>query len=209
MPDLAFDRVVVITIERRRDRLDAFMERLPADWPWARPEVHVGVDGLEETKPAWWKTTPGAWGCYRSHHDVVRETLAAGLNSVLIFEDDCTFAPGFAEATAFIDTLPAGPCQIYLGGQHLRRPVDVSPTARRGTNVNRTHAYGLVGRAALELVDAWLADHPWKNRHHVDHRYGELHRDGRLLAWCPKRWICGQAAGTSDVANRRVQERLW
>lgn len=207
-----FDRVVVISLARRPDRLAGFIARARAAliWPSMGIEVVPAVDGREEKPPSWWKTTPGAWGCYRSHATIVDQAIADEVEQLVVFEDDATFLPDFAERFASLK-IPADCQQLYLGGQHLRPPEPVAPGLVRGVNVNRTHAYALIGRAALELVRDHLQPDPaiWRARHHIDHHYGILHQSRRIVAYAAVPWICGQAAGASDVDGRRRPERVW
>jgi len=202
-----FDRVVVISLARRLDRLRAFYARLDGRLD-ALP--YPATDGQEEPPPAWWKTTPGAWGCYCSHRAVIDYALAVGIDSVLIFEDDCTFVPDFDDRLAGLEVPPD--CQmLYLGGQHLATAQPGPPGLVRGRNINRTHAYAVIGRPALELLRDHLRPDPalWRARHHIDHHYGLLHRDGRIVAYAVRPWLCGQAAGASDVSGRTVGERMF
>lgn len=202
-----FDRVVVISLARRPDRLAAFYERLDGRLD-ALP--YPAVDGQAEPPPAWWKTTPGAWGCYRSHAAVIDEAIADGVKRLLVFEDDATFVPDFADRLAALE-VPADCGQLYLGGQHLSRAEPGPPGLVRGRNVNRTHAYAVFGREALETLRDHLRPDPalWKARHHVDHHFGILHRERRIACYAVSPWLCGQSAGTSDVSGRPVKERMF
>jgi hypothetical protein len=202
-----FDRVVVINLDRRPDRLAAFYERLNGRLD-AMP--YPATDGHEDPPPAWWKTTPGAWGCYQSHRAVIDYALAVEVESILVLEDDATFVPDFADRLAALEP-PADCGQLYLGGQHLSRAEPVGPGLVRGRNVNRTHAYAVFGRPALETLRDHLRPDPaiWKARHHVDHHYGLLHRERRIACYAVTPWLCGQAAGTSDVSGKPVKERMF
>lgn len=205
-----FDRVVVISLARRPDRLAEFMARASAAWPGQAIEVLPAIDGREHEPPSWWKTTPGAWGCYLSHKQAVALAVLEGVERLLVFEDDATFVPDFPARLAALP-VPADADWLYLGGQHLRRPEPVAEGLVRGVNVNRTHAYALLGRRALAAVCAHLEPNPkrWTARHHVDHHYGILHQARSLNVYAASPWLCGQAAGTSDVDGRKRPERVW
>lgn len=209
MPQI--DRVVVISLARRPERLAAFRERLAAAWPGQAIEVVRAVDGQASPPPDWWGTSPGAWGCYRSHQRILEDALHDGVESVLIFEDDATFAADFASRLdAYWQALPADAGQIYLGGQHLKPPRPVNDQVVRGMNVNRTHAYAVRRREAIRRLYRWLhAGTHWRpGRDHVDHHYGRQHPSG-VSAYAPRVWLCGQAAGESDIARRLSPERWW
>lgn len=205
-----FDRVVVISLARRPDRLAEFMARASAAWPGQAIEVLPAIDGREHAPPSWWKTTPGAWGCYLSHKQAVALAVLEGVERLLVFEDDATFVPDFPARLAALP-VPADADWLYLGGQHLRRPEPVVDGLVRGTNVNRTHAYALLGRRALAAVRAHLEPDSkrWTARNHVDHHYGILHQSRALNVYAASPWLCGQAAGLSDVDGRKRPERVW
>jgi hypothetical protein len=210
---MKFDRVFVVSLERRPERLAAFMERargagLPFD-----VEPFQAVDGKVVHPPEWWKQGRGAWGCYRSHLRIIEDALQCGHERVLIFEDDAVFCEGFSDRVLrYLASLPAGWVQAYLGGQHLRKPVPVpgNPEVVSVRNVNRTHAYAINGREGLRRLYRHLMDtRDWRNRHHIDHHYGRLHSTSQYGFYAPAQWLVGQSDGASDISCKAVPERWW
>ena len=195
-------RSVVISLARRPERLRAFRAAWPDPSPLPTPQDFPAVDGRATERPAWFHESPGAWGCLRSHLRVIEDCLTNGWDSVAVFEDDCLFAQDFAARCAeFLAAVPDDWEQVYLGGQHLVRPAPVGPLVLRGTNVNRTHAYILRGGDAARKVYRHLAGASHRTKAHVDHWLGELHQSGTVRAYCPVHWLCGQAAGVSDIKD--------
>ena len=150
-----FDRVYVINLPRREERLKAFFRQVPADWPFRLPEQYIAIDGGLATPPDWWKGGKGAWGCYRAHLRILEDCLSNEVNSVLILEDDAVFVEGFAKKVhEFWNHLPEDWAMVYLGGQHiqehLRLPRKLNEWVYRPFNVNRCHCYGFRGRAMIE-----------------------------------------------------------
>jgi hypothetical protein len=208
-----FDRVCVISLDRRPDRLATFFAGLPTDFPFGKVEVVPAIDGSKCRHPSWWRQGGGAWGCYRSHVRIIEDALNAGHENILIFEDDATFAPGFAaKAREYLAALPSDWVQAYFGGQHLRPPLAV-PGNRlvvRASNVNRTHAYAIRGRVGMLRLYRWLhASDQWKNGFHIDHHYGRMHKEQRSGFYAPANWLCGQAAGQSNISGKQTVERWW
>lgn len=208
-----FDRVCVISLERRPERLAAFMDRAKAAGLPFEVEPFAAVDGKIVQHPAWWRQGRGAWGCYRSHLQIIEEALQRGQEKILIFEDDAVFCEDFvARAERYFASLPAGWIQAYLGGQHLRRPVPIpgNQAVVSVRNVNRTHAYAISGRDGLLKIYRHLMDtKDWRDRHHIDHHYGRLHGANSAGFYAPSQWLCGQCDGASDVSCKPVPERWW
>ena len=207
-----FDQVVVISLPHRRDRLEAFYDQLPHDWPFRRPKVVVGIDGQLAPKPNWWNASDGAWGCYRSHLRAIEEALCEGHQSLLILEDDARCNKDFRRRTCdFLHHLPTSEGIVYLGGEHLRTrfglPTRINEQCYRPFSVARTHAYGIRGLSLLRSVYEDLADlRRWNGSHHVDHHLRRRHEVPGWPVYCPAEWLVRQSAGSSNITNDYVQE---
>ncbi|MGE4136406.1 MAG: glycosyltransferase family 25 protein [Pirellulales bacterium] len=212
-----FERAYVVTLARRPDRYQRFVDELPADWPFPQPEKFTAVDGQQVKPPRWWRQGDGAWGCYRSHVAILERCINDGVESVLLLEDDAVFGADFAaRVAAFIEALPDDWQMIYLGGQLLQtqshRPGRINDLVYRPYNVNRTHAYGVRGREFLVELYKHLHDwQDWKHGHHIDHHLGRMHQIRKHHVYCPHAWLVGQAEGNSDIKqqNQHFGERFW
>jgi hypothetical protein len=82
----------------------------------------------------------------------------------------------------------------------------------RAFNVNRAHAYVLradFAEMAMEHVAKTLESRPLQ----IDYILGDLHESTRR-AYCPLKWLAGQAASASDIARDAAgpvhkQEHWW
>lgn len=207
---LEIDACFVISLPRRIDRMEALAARMPDPWPLPWPVLFNGVDGLVDPRPAWWRATSGAWGCYQSHKRLLERCLDERTDRVLILEDDVTFSRDFTTAVRNLE-VPDDCQQLYLGGQHLAHAEVGPPGFMIGRNVNRTHAYAVFGRGSIELLVDHLSADParWTSKHHVDHHYGILHRERRIRVYAVQPWICGQSGSHSDVGKSFHGERWW
>ncbi|MGL4943322.1 MAG: glycosyltransferase family 25 protein [Thermoguttaceae bacterium] len=215
MNDNTFEKVYVINLDTRLDRWEAFLRRLPHQWPFAVPERFPGIDGRLVPPPVWWMSGAGAWGCHRTHTRILEDCLRNNVSSVLVCEDDAVFVEDFsASVQVFMQHLPDDWEIVYFGGQHiqqeLRLPRKVNDWVYQPFNVNRNHCFGLRGRRAMELYFKHLTNYPdWKLPHHTDHRLGELHRSGPKGLYCPRVWLVGQAEGYSDICRKNLESRLF
>src|SRR5918992_4260113 len=91
-----FPRKFCINLERRPERWQR-MQRAFAANGIDSVQRFSAVDGNAVVLPHDWIHTPGAYGCLRSHVQVVRDARDAGASSVLIFEDDAIFEPRIKE----------------------------------------------------------------------------------------------------------------
>jgi len=138
-----FPHRICINLERRADR----WQRMQAEF--ARHGIEgvqrfPAVDGGKVVLPASWRHSAGAYGCLLSHVAVVQEALAAGSESVLIFEDDAVFDSEFdTKFASFMKEVPADWDLLYFGALHKDEPVKVTEHVYRITKANSTYAYAL------------------------------------------------------------------
>lgn len=203
---------IVINLERRKDRLAAFN----AAWPGLRYEVMPACDASDDSiwrfRPRWWRSSRGAFGCLMSH-TILLQCARASQSPTLILEDD---AVPVGDARDAIDEIEATVDAmryfapdwrvLYLGGELLKAdtfpPKLVAPGVVACREINRMHAYVVTPQGAAQMLEHLTKlSQPWACRHHCDHRVGELHRSGELVAYAPGRWLVQQSAGRSDISG--------
>lgn len=215
-----FDQVYLINLKSRPDRLLATLGHLESQELADITKVIVApaVQGTWTSIPACWDGPVGAWGCMRSHQNVLEAILHSRderddiiPDTALILEDDVFFLDNALEdLAAFMEAVPADWGQLYLGGQH-RRPLTKtdSPLVMTGGSVNRTHAYA-VSRPYVQKIYQHISHIPdYKNRRHIDHQLELAHRRGDWPIYHPAKWICGQRAGRSDISNADNPAFTW
>lgn len=201
----------IISLDHRKDRLIKFWNNFPADWPYDLPITYSAITGKYCNSPSWWKQGGGAWGCYKSHLNIIEQELNQNTKqNVLIFEDDAIFCEDFVNKMHnFLSLVPQDADQIYLGGQHLEPPTNYKGIYL-ANNINRTHCY-IVTKKGLLTLYKWLNETKnWIDKCHIDHHYGRGHRDKKIIAYAPKKWLVGQRSDNrSDVSSKSVSERWW
>ena len=210
-----FERVVCVSLERRPDRWEKFRERIPQDWPFKEVERFKAIDGKRAPAPEWFKGGNGAWGCYKSHLNILEDCLQNGIHSCLLMEDDAVFCEDFsAQVEEFLNKLPDDWEMIYLGGQHLhalkRPPIQVNPHVYIPFDVNRTHAFAIRGQSMMRRLYKHLnAFKDWIENHHIDHHLGQFHRQRTNPIYCPAQWLVGQSEGRSDISGKTFDARYF
>jgi len=212
---MEIERSVVINLDRDARRLENFYQALPTGWPFPKPIRFSAMDGSCIPRPPWWVANDASWGCFRSHQGVIEQALNDQVESLLILEDDALCHPDFEELfTAFSKELPSDWQWVYLGGQHIQRelglPIPISEHVYRPYNAHRAHAYVFRGKEVMRKVAAHLLDRQaWGEKHHVDHRLGEMHAGFPSGLYCPDRWLVGQAAGFSNIKQRHLEATFF
>ncbi len=198
--DNVFPHKVCINLDRRADR----WQRMQAEF--ARHGIAAvrrfsACDGNALVLPPHWKHTAGAFGCLRSHVEVVQEARELGHETVLIFEDDAVLDAEFTTKFAsFVRELPADWDMLYFGALHKDEPVRVSDHVYRITKGNSTYAYAL----KRTVFDAFVELNA-RAEHVLDVNAYELQQRFNCYCFMPNlAWVQSEY---SDVQNRL--ERHW
>jgi len=202
-----FDCVYVINLEIRSDRLGRLLENIPTSI--SNVKIWPAVHGDSTGHPSYWTAGNGAWGCYRSHVNILEDAMQRQYESYLVLEDDACFLESFdSELSSLMDSLPNDWEQIYLGGQllyeNVRPPVKLNKHVCMPYNVNRTHAFGVNQRGYRKLYNH-LFDLPFAQGEHIDHHLGRLHESKNINVYVPGKWLVGQDSGKSNISGRRRQ----
>lgn len=138
-----FPHKVCINLDRRPERwndMRAKFERCGI----RDVERFAAIDGQQTIVPANWLDSAGAYGCLRSHLNVVEEARGLGWPNVLIFEDDAALDPRLVENfKSYFPQVPSDWDMLHFGANHMAAPVEVSRNVLRITSANSTYAYAL------------------------------------------------------------------
>ncbi|GAB6188123.1 glycosyltransferase family 25 protein [Thermopirellula anaerolimosa] len=200
-----FERVYVINLKRRPDRLRTCLARLQRHgWPFKPPQVYAAIDGDKVGVPPEFTQGGGAYGCRMSHLRILQDCLMDDVSSVLILEDEADITEGFSERVrAFLEKVPSDWQGIMLGGQHHAPPIPTGiPGVVRVRYCQRTHAYA----ARRDYMQA--LQRRWANATvHIDW----LMRDWQHqhIVYAPESWLIGQAGGRSDIRGAEKPMEWW
>ena len=200
-----FERIFVISLDFTTDKRDNFLQQIQRSTLLSGIEVWPAVHGDTCNPPDNWHAGNGAWGCYRSHINILEYCLNNRVSSYLVFEDDAQFRPDFDDnLELFMDHVPDDWQQIYLGGQlqHERwhPPVRINPHVLKPYNVNRTHCFG-VSRSGMLPIYQHLCRLPFAPKEHIDHHLGRWHEDMTNKVYVPNKWLVGQHGFPSNVSG--------
>lgn len=201
-PAFDFDKVTVINLARRPDRLSQFNAEMEK-WPFRKPERLEAVDGNLCKAPNGFEQGDYAWACFQSHRHAVENAVNSGANSLMVLEDDATLVDGFSDkAKQFFKSLPDDWEFAFFGGR-TEGPVLVSSNVAKIVHIDRTHAYAARGRGLTELYRYW---HQW----HTGHCDWAISRwIANYNAYCSVPWLIGQRGGWSDITYSDKPVEFW
>ena len=216
-----FDRVYVINCAHRPDRLEETKEHFAETKMADNDKVvyYPAIIGDWTTCPADWNSGRGAWGCLRSHQRIIEDVIhdrdqrgQLKCRNVLILEDDVIFKEGALEnLNIFMEAVPDDWGQIYLGGQHRRQTKNTDDVnVKIGMSVNRTHAYAINSPSYTEVYRhiSYATDYRGTNKH-IDHQLELAHNRQDWPVYCPREWVAGQRAGSSNISGKTNDTQFW
>lgn len=217
---LKFDKIYTISLTKKRpNKINEFMNLLPKNWSLGRIDVFDAVDGTLEELPLWWnEKLKGAYGCYKSHLNILNEIMVNDWVNTMILEDDAIFCNNFMSKFEVIcEHLPQDWEQLYLGGQHLSKAVRVGDHILKAGNINRTHCYIIKDKiVAQKIVNNFINKDFWikyltKYKYHIDYAYGILHKQNMIKSYASNPFLVGQRANNISDTGSQVSSvvRWW
>ena len=164
-----FDKVVVINLKRRPERL-AFSRKTFSEcgWPFKEPCIFEAIDGKGVVLPHDWPHLPGSYGCLLSHRKVLEDSIKEGVENLLVIEDDVFFAQGFRQKIQnFIENTPPWDA-LMIGGYHLTPPIEIGPGVNQCLQTTSTHCYAVRGDFKNKLLERWYGGGKFNGLTHCD-----------------------------------------
>lgn len=177
-----FDRVVVINLDSRPDRMESFDAQAS--------RLGIKYERFAAVEAALPKLPP-VWACKQSHLSVIEQALRDGIKRLFVFEDDALFVEDFNERfEKLYNELSDDWDMLYLGAWHI---------------VSQPYKEGIV-----KMVESYSAHAYGINDHYMQEAYSQAYlpkpidialatKHPHIKAYCPKPALVGQMPGYSDI----------
>jgi glycosyl transferase family 25 len=212
-----FARIEIINLPDRRDRRHEMLSQLKQIGLSPLPGRVEFFSARRPTTRGDWPSV-GARGCFLSHYEILRRARDEGLRNILIFEDDCDFAPNFPnQQCRLTQTLSETTWDmLYLGHrEHMDSNGAISLLAW-SRPLMTAHAYAVNGVALhrlvrhLENVMHRPSGHPEGGRQHFDGALSTFRaQNGDIKTVIVGPSVCTQRSSRSDIYQNRWFDRAW
>lgn len=212
-----FEKVFVINLERRPDRLEIF--EYNASQIGFEYEVFKAFDGRTIDENFSYNGIPidikpnvcyrggldnyskSALGCLISHLEVIKKSKIEGYESILILEDDAAFTSNFIEKfDNFSSNFDKEWDMIYFSGSLIEIQENTNDYYKTLESCHTTHSYA-VNKNVYEYLINKIEDNLYKQP--VDVTYSEIQSEIKSYITIP--FLTYQSAGFSDIQNSVVE----
>jgi hypothetical protein len=177
-----FDRVVVINLDSRTDRMESF------DAQARKYGIKYERFSAVVANPP---SLPPTWACKESHKAVIKQAVEDNVKRLFVFEDDALFVQDFNTKLADLyGQLPEDWDMFYLGAWHLEYEPYKEGLVKMKDSYS-AHAYGI---NAHYLDDAFAAVYKPKA---IDIALASKHP--HIKAYCAKPALVSQTPSYSDI----------
>lgn len=177
-----FDRIVLINLDRRTDRLEEFDVQAKA--------LGIQYERFSALNAEELGVRP-ITACSMSHTAVLEKAIEDGVQRLFVFEDDASFVDDFWEKFEKVWSQVPEDWDVFYGGLWLHSYKDFADGLVKPIDSYSSHAYGINTKAMKGVYQTISRN--W----HVDLDLSHLHT--RLNAYCAKPGLVYQRPSWSDL----------
>lgn len=198
---IRFDRVFIVNLDRRADRLEHInkeVERLG----WSAQRFPAFDGATLDSKPGkppikgWSVISMGNYGNVLSQRAIIKLAKEAKLDSILILEDDAEF-DSKEKIDGFLDLVPKNWDMLYFGGNHQEPIIPINDKIARCQHTYAAHSVGIKSTMYDHILhvteDKCLP---------IDLYYAQFHKAYNV--YCPINKLSWQINGYSDIEYKEV-----
>ena len=200
-----FDKVYVVNLKHRTDRMSQFEEQArKINLSFSRFEGINGKEcGIRPGEPpfqSWSTISLGNMGNVISQRNIIQDAKNNKYDSILILEDDVMFGSK-PEIDNYLDMVPNDWDMIYFGGNHSEPLDKVDGFISRCRFTLTAHSVGIRSSMYNTILDITKdLNVP------IDLSYAQLHKSHNV--YCSNKNLTWQSAGYSDIEDREVDYEI-
>jgi GR25 family glycosyltransferase involved in LPS biosynthesis len=166
---MSVDKIYVINLNRRPDRLQEFKSRCPIDI--SKIEIFSAIDGrkyssydLDNVEKHLYNIAQrksngiGACGCFSSHYRIWKKIANDGslseLSKIIVYEDDAFFTDNYMHKINDINSISDFDI-LYIGGRFRKNYLENNKVLgiSKISGQRTTHAYVITKKGAIKILD--------------------------------------------------------
>lgn len=212
-----FDRISIIHLSERKDRLDALSRELRGlGIDIGHPKIQIPHAPRPPGTDSW--PSRGVYGNFLSHLGILRSALDDNLRNVLVLEDDAIFSRRMCRSqAALVETLEKTAWDLCFLGHSLTKELNQLPRGFVAPNADFiwAHCYA-VNRRVLPRLVAYLeratvlpAGHPDGARLYIDGAFTLFRRlDPDVITLISNPVLSMQKGSVSNLGHHRWYDQV-
>lgn len=201
-----FDKVYLVNLDRRVDRLDNFKKEVEK-YDLGNFERVSAVDGNQINLEDYGKNLKsGELGLVLTNLKIIKDAKEKNYKNILILEDDCTFSDEVLNIEEYFKELPSDWDMLYMGGNHnihmgIESPVTINSKVTKLHSTYSTHFIG-IKNTLFDHIEIILS----KYKEPLDVSYVKLQKIFNVYSFYPA--IAKQIVDFSDIQNK-ITDYNW
>jgi len=197
-----FDKVFLINLDRRQDRLENFKKEVEK-FDLGNFERFPAYDGnsLDLTKYSH-DIKPGVIGLRESNLSIIQEAKKNNYKKIAIIEDDCFFTEEVLNIENYFSVLPDNWDLLYMGGNHnthsgYESPLQINDKIIKLHHTFTTHFVG-INETMFDVIEDYIIN----SEEPIDVLYSNIQKKYNVYSFTPA--IAHQLEGFSDIENNNI-----
>lgn len=197
-----FDKVYLINLDKRQDRLENFKKEVEK-YDLGEFERFSAYDGDSIDLSTYSQNVnPGVIGLLMSNLKIIQESKKNNYKKILIIEDDCYFTNEVLEIDGYFKVLPEDWDLLYMGGNHnthggYEPPLEINDKIIKLHHTYTTHFVG-INETMFDIIESQLTN----SVQPIDILYCSLQKKHNVYSFFPA--IAQQLEGFSDIEKNNV-----
>jgi hypothetical protein len=200
-----FDKVYLINLDRRPDRLENFKTYVNK-YDLGEFERFSAVDGKNLNNDNKSHLKNGEIGVIKSNLEIIKNAKKNKYKTILVIEDDCIFNDVILDFQSYFDLLPSDWDMLYMGGNHnthmgINPPIKINDKIIKLHSTYSAHFIGINSKI-FDHIEVLLE----KGEEPLDVLYSKLQKIFNCYSFTPA--MTSQMVNFSDI-QEKITDYNW